>query len=222
LTITSLTTPESNRLSELEGVISRGLQTFVEVGHALKEIRDSKLYREEFTTFEKYCKDQWGWSRIRAHQLIDGATVSDEMLTIVNKTPATESQARELGRIKDPDERNRVWVNIIETHKPEEITAKVIREAVEESQTIPIVARVVQNPDVGVANKAHILALEGLRSTADRNLADFPEFKVDAVTLVGMAIGQLERIPKEDPQRAKALKKVAKWLAKEGVELPPQ
>ena len=213
MTITSLTKTESHRLSELEAVIIQGLETFVEVGHALKEIRSSRLYRQQHSTFDDYCREKWGWSKTHSNRLIEAGDIVESLAPIGVTPPATESQARELGRIKDPDERNRVWVKIAETHRPENITARIIREAVEESQAIQITARVVQNPDAG---------LEGLRSTADRNLADFPEFKIDAVTLVGMAISQLERIPKEDPQRAKALKKVAKWLVKEGVELPPQ
>lgn len=33
------------RRGELEAAIERGLQTFVEVGNAIREIRDSRLYR---------------------------------------------------------------------------------------------------------------------------------------------------------------------------------
>ena len=34
----------AERLRQLEGVIERGLETFIEVGRALLEIRDSRLY----------------------------------------------------------------------------------------------------------------------------------------------------------------------------------
>jgi hypothetical protein len=39
---------ERGRLAELEQVVERGLQTFVEVGLALTEIRDSRLYRVKY------------------------------------------------------------------------------------------------------------------------------------------------------------------------------
>ena len=50
------------RLDELEGVIDRGLQTFVNVGNALREIKDDDLYTTEYDTFDAYCKARWGWS----------------------------------------------------------------------------------------------------------------------------------------------------------------
>ena len=52
-----------HRLSELEALIERGQQTFIEVGLALTEIRDSKLYRQDFATFDQYCEKRWGWTR---------------------------------------------------------------------------------------------------------------------------------------------------------------
>ncbi len=44
-TTTQLSKSESQQLSKLESVITKGMKTFVEVGNALKEIRDSRLYR---------------------------------------------------------------------------------------------------------------------------------------------------------------------------------
>lgn len=67
---------ESTRLAELEIVIERGLTTFVEVGNALMEIRDSRLYRSEFGTFESYVLDRWGWQRQTAYGYIDAAKVA--------------------------------------------------------------------------------------------------------------------------------------------------
>ena len=53
----------ADRLAECEAVIERGQQTFIEVGQALMEIRDSRLYRETHATFEAYCNERWGWTR---------------------------------------------------------------------------------------------------------------------------------------------------------------
>ena len=121
----------------------------------------------------------------------------------IGPIPATESQARELGRIKDPEERIRVWAKITETHEPEEITAKVIREVVEESQTIQVAARVI---DTDPENK------EGYIHTETHEVSD-------AMTFAGMAICQLEYIRHNDPHRVDALEKVAEWIVKEGVRL---
>ena len=45
---------------ELEGVIQGGLQTFTEVGLALLEIRDSRLYRfGGYATVDDYLRERW-------------------------------------------------------------------------------------------------------------------------------------------------------------------
>ncbi len=62
------------RLVELETVIERGMRSFVEVGTALAEVRDSGLYTQP--TFEAYVRERWGFTRQRAYQLIDAADVS--------------------------------------------------------------------------------------------------------------------------------------------------
>lgn len=91
----ALALAESTRLAELESTIDAGLRTFVDVGNALLEIRDSRLYRQTFGTFEDYCRERWGFNSSRARQLIGAAeTVRNlESVTTVTLFPATESQA---------------------------------------------------------------------------------------------------------------------------------
>ena len=40
-----------------------GKKTFVEVGLALAEIRDLRLYKREYSGFEEYCQKKWGWTK---------------------------------------------------------------------------------------------------------------------------------------------------------------
>ncbi|MCY7351962.1 MAG: hypothetical protein LH606_15070, partial [Cytophagaceae bacterium] len=54
---TPLSAVEQSRFEICELIIARGLQTFVDVGQALFEIRRFRLYRTDFPTFELYCKD---------------------------------------------------------------------------------------------------------------------------------------------------------------------
>lgn len=128
---------EAATLAECEAVIERGMETFVEVGNALLTIRESKLYRATHATFDSYCRERWGWSRIRAHQLIDASKVVQEMgetLTMVNK-PTTERQARPLVELPKA-ERADAWKEAVERSngKP---TAKVVQEVVRERQPRP-------------------------------------------------------------------------------------
>ena len=128
-TNSTLAAAETARLVELEGVVSRGLQTFIEVGKALREIRDSKLYRQHFETFEDYCRDRWGMSRQHAHRQIEAAEVA-AVLSPIGDVPRTESQARELVPLAD-DEAAMVetWRDLRETHG-ETLTAAKMHEAV--------------------------------------------------------------------------------------------
>jgi hypothetical protein len=98
--VTDFAISEATRLAELEQAIERGLQTFVEVGEALREIRDSRLYRQDFGSFEGYCRERWGFSRPRAYELIQGADVVSGIPDTA-PAPATVGQARELAPLKD-------------------------------------------------------------------------------------------------------------------------
>ena len=51
-----------------EAVIESALQTLIEVGQALLEIRDRRLYLEQgFVTCEGYCRKRWNMSRASQH-----------------------------------------------------------------------------------------------------------------------------------------------------------
>ena len=93
----ALTVTESDRLAECEATIERGFRTFAEVGSALLEIRDSRLYRSEFGTFEDYCQTRWGMDRRNANRTIEAAIVVGELGSIDPKlAPTNVGQAREL------------------------------------------------------------------------------------------------------------------------------
>jgi hypothetical protein len=91
------------RLTELEDVIERGLSNFIEVGRALTEIRDSKLYRETHPTFEAYCQERWGFSARRAYQLIEAKRTAGRLRTSGSQeAPMNERQARAIAHPPKP------------------------------------------------------------------------------------------------------------------------
>src|SRR4051794_2244948 len=98
----ALTAEATARLERLEGVIERGLQTFVEVGNALREIRDSRLYRQTHESFDAYCRDRWGFSRQTGYDLMQTA----EIATAVQDLGHTSSreEARALAALRDDPE----------------------------------------------------------------------------------------------------------------------
>lgn len=94
----AVTLDESRRLIALEKTIESGRKTFVEVGLALAEIRDSRLYRADFDTFEAYCQKKWGWKRDYCDKLISGANVVKQLPEKLHTIVGTETQARELAK----------------------------------------------------------------------------------------------------------------------------
>jgi hypothetical protein len=127
----ALTIIERNNLTELEATIEKNLTAFYEVGFALMQIRDNRLYREKHGTFEEYCKSKWGLERRRAYQLIDGYKVSENVNNCSQK-PTNEAQTRPLTRIKDPEEQREIYQKAVETAPEGKVTAKHIEETVRE------------------------------------------------------------------------------------------
>lgn len=129
----SLAISERQELQQHERVIQQGLNTFVEVGQALAAIRDSRLYREDYGTFEDYCQSRWGFTDRRARMFIDSASVLANLQTgtIVPILPATESQARPLTKL-EPAEQVRVWEQVVATAPEGKITAAHVQAVVDE------------------------------------------------------------------------------------------
>lgn len=94
--MTDLLPAESARLAELEAIVTDGLNTFVTVGRALAEIRDTRLYRQSHETFEAFCRDQWGLTRTRAYELISASEIAEQVSEISDIAPTKEGQAKEL------------------------------------------------------------------------------------------------------------------------------
>lgn len=124
----AITLAELTRLGELEQVVETGLTMFVKVGNALLEIRDSRLYRQQFATFEAYCKERWRLKERHAYKLMDAASVVENLQSCpIGQLPQTESQARPLTRL-EPEVQREVWKEVVETTPTEQITAKVVEE----------------------------------------------------------------------------------------------
>ncbi len=130
---------EQSRLDKCEQVIEHGLNTFVDVGNALLEIRDGRLYRKNYSTFEGYCKERWGWERRHAYRLMDAAKVFDNVSERTQIVPRSEWQARPLTAL-EPEQQREAWQKVIETKQPEKITAKDVQEVVDEIKGVPHVS----------------------------------------------------------------------------------
>jgi hypothetical protein len=126
---TELTTTEQRNLADLEGVIARGVTSFVEVGAALLKIRDEALFRQTHDTFEAYCRERWNMIPSRVSQVISAARVAGELKNF----NLNEEQARALKDV-EPEMRADVVEEAVRTAPARrddarpKLTARHIRE----------------------------------------------------------------------------------------------
>ena len=136
-----LSVNEVDRLCRCEEVIEEHLQTFVDVGLALLEIRDSKLYRQYFETFEDYCQKRWKMTVGRAKQLISSVKVISNLKsgtdTIVS--PTHESQVRPLAPLSK-EEQKEAWTEATngDEHPTAAKVTKIARKVLEKRTSLPV------------------------------------------------------------------------------------
>lgn len=131
-------TPRS-ALARCERIISAGMESFIEVGKALAEVRDSKLYEGKYKTFEDYCEQRWEFGRHCGYLLISAAKVMESVDNCQHR-PANEAQARELGKAPEKDRKKVMKAAAAAAPKDDKgkpkITAAIIEKAV--SDTVPL------------------------------------------------------------------------------------
>ncbi len=127
-----LTATEVDRLAACEEVINQNLKAFYNVGAALLEIRNSKLYRQEFKTFEDYCDSKWSMSKPQAYRLLDASEVRDNLSPIGDVLPEKESHIRELKKLKQPELQREVWAEVLSAvgNDVRQVKAEVVEQAV--------------------------------------------------------------------------------------------
>src|SRR6516164_5074365 len=75
-----LTSWEKVRKTELEQVVEGNFEQFLRVGAALAELRNRRLYRTTFATFEQYVRARFGLARSSVDQLIRSSMVARDLL----------------------------------------------------------------------------------------------------------------------------------------------
>lgn len=115
---------DDERLAELEKLIAKGQKTFVEVGLALAEIRDLRLYKREYGSFSEYCQVKWGWEKRYTQYVIAGAEAVKSLPEGTRTLVHHETAARELAKAA-PEQRAGVVQAIVDQGKP--VTAKEIK-----------------------------------------------------------------------------------------------
>lgn len=128
-----LTGAELEELGSLEVTVERGLRAFWEIGQALQQIRDKRLYRQEYATFEEYCICRWEMSRRSAYQLIEAATVYENVRHGAQILPANERQTRPLVTLP-PQKQQEAWAKAVSTAPSGRVTSTHVAQVAKEYQ----------------------------------------------------------------------------------------
>lgn len=135
-TADTLTQAEAQHLTALEQIVRKGLETFLEVGEALLQIRDERLYRSSHASFEEYCRDKWKFTSRQANRLIGASEVvdnlkRDQLVSLVPAAvPENEAQARPLAALTPTQQIEAARIAATKAKKP---TAKQFKQAAREA-----------------------------------------------------------------------------------------
>lgn len=125
-----LSTHERNDLIVCEAAIDRLRVAFSYAGRALQVIRDGRLYREAYPTFEEYCQDRWEMTRQQASRLILAWPLAERLSPMGDKI--NERQVRELLSLAErhgQDAAVTVYQTVAETDGVQ-VTAAILKGAV--------------------------------------------------------------------------------------------
>lgn len=140
-TIETLTTKETNQFTKLDAIIVAGAKTFMEVGDALMKVRDAKLYRAKFATFEEYTESR-GVSIRQAYRYMVAAETAKELKNVTRVSHdsdpinieviegASENALNELAKTA-PEKRAKVAAKAAKNNGGK-LTTKSIKEAAAE------------------------------------------------------------------------------------------
>lgn len=125
-----LTEDDRATLATAEAVIESGLKTFCQVGRALAQVRDERLYRATHETFEDYCRERWDMARASAYQFIDAAAVTSNLSANGGQIlPDSERVTRPLTSLP-PEEQSPAWERAVHSAGGKQPTAKQVKQAV--------------------------------------------------------------------------------------------
>lgn len=83
----------------------------------LIKIRDSRLYRQDYGTFEEYCRGRWEFTKSYANylykQLAAAQTEKNICTTVQKEIP--ERQLRPLTKL-EPEQQKEAWQKAVETN----------------------------------------------------------------------------------------------------------
>ena len=165
-----------------EQIETNVLKAWYDNGLLLREIRDDKLYKKKYGTFEEYADQRWGWKKSRAYQMIEAAerfqaieNVHQNGSLVDKILPSNESQVRPLTELSDA-EAVHVWGQVTEQH--ERPTRQKVEDAVRAYKADPMVVPEIIPPDRAKLSSANAGVLY---NAGDNDECYTPEYAVRAL-----------------------------------------
>jgi hypothetical protein len=125
----TLSPQEEQLRSELEAQVE---QAFYTAGSALRQLRDRRLYRASHRNFEDYCRDRFNFQRRHSYQLIDAASVVDNLCAISAQIlPTSEWQVRPLVGLA-PEKQSNVWQTAVEANEGKVPSGRLVKQIARE------------------------------------------------------------------------------------------
>jgi len=130
----------------LSGLEDKVVEGFASAARALRRIKESKIYKEQYGTWENYLKERWGYTPDWWVKLQSASNVMRNLKSNTNGIglPTSERQGRELAPL-DSIEQVQVWTEVTNRYQLTEITAQKIKEVKEEILTPEV--EVIDTPD---------------------------------------------------------------------------
>jgi hypothetical protein len=164
--------------------IQAGLNAFQRAGKKLIRIRDERLYREEYDTFEDFCRATLGKSKTYVNNVIQGYELIQALIAQGETVlPDSERLARQLAKYPKGD-RKFIWKRAVQIAGRKKPSYKLLRQAA--TEIVP--SREVEKIWMGQL-------LENLRS-AKRSLTmsiDLRDASRESMEIIAMLLVDIER-----------------------------
>ena len=125
--MSNLKPSDKSRFRALCNVVDKAIEHWYHAGLALIEIRDSKLYRDDFKTFEEFVRERFDIQKSHAYRLIEAAKVKSICEEKDLDVPLRESHCRVLADVPE----DKIPEVVEAAMEGGELTAKTLEDAKE-------------------------------------------------------------------------------------------
>lgn len=216
MSLLPLPADEATRLSYCEQTIAIGLKNFVDVGTALLEIQQHRLYRSTHANFAIYCQERWGMGKGYAYRVMEATKIVGILPVNVGESPALQlnpelPQLSPMGDTSKPLPAPTSERSIRPLSKvPKEKVAETYQRAVEiAGGKAPTAA----DTEQAVAETRNELAgAMGYTTPEEANASIEEPYHSTAMMHAEKAVERLANIEKQDPEWVKAFALVRQFL----------